>query len=105
MSGSGSGSGKQGRQRAAHQEILVGRFLQNGEYQVEKVLGHGGMGQVFLASHRTLDVPVALKQVQADQPLPESVITELDSFLQSENATPGNPTSRPLEIDFPLSGG
>src|SRR5713101_1168017 len=84
---------------------LVGRALQQGTYHVEAVIGHGGMGEVFLASHRALDVPVALKQGRADQPLPESVITELDNLLHQKQTTPRAPLSQALSDDFPLSGG
>ncbi len=60
-----------GKQEIPHktrvENTLVGRSLQEGTYQVEAVIGHGGMGEVFLASHRALDVPVALKQGRADQ--------------------------------------
>src|SRR5712692_727756 len=84
---------------------LVGRALQQGTYHVEAVIGHGGMGEVFLASHRALDVPVALKQGRADQPLPESVITELDNLLHQKQTTPRAPLSHALSDDFPLSGG
>src|SRR5579859_7145448 len=73
------------------QNTLVGRSLQQGTYHVEAVIGHGGMGEVFLASHRALDVPVALKQGRADQPLPESVVTELDNLLHQNQATPRTP--------------
>src|ERR1700736_3049034 len=104
--GSNAMSGmQQGRQRAGQQPTLVGRFLQNGEYAVEKVLGHGGMGKVLLATHAQLDVPVALKQARADQPLPESVIAELDRLLHSSDAPPHSSPRSTLENDCPLSGG
>jgi serine/threonine protein kinase len=87
------------------QNTLIGRSLQQGTYQVEAVIGHGGMGEVFLASHRALDVPVALKQGRADQPLPESVITELDNLLHQQQVTPRTPASHAFSDDFPLTGG
>lgn len=93
-------SGVPGGRKAAQQEVLIGRTLQKGEYIVEAVLGHGGMGQVFLASHAQVDVPVAIKQVRADEPLPPSVIEELDQLLSSKSAP-----AQPLQGDFPLSGG
>lgn len=93
-------SGSQGTRKVAQQEMLIGRTLQKGEYVVEAVLGHGGMGQVFLASHSQVDVPVAIKQVRADEPLPPSVIEELDLLLHNK-VTP----TQPLQGDFPLSGG
>lgn len=99
-------AGKQETQgKARLQNSLVGRSLQEGTYHVEAVIGHGGMGEVFLASHRALDVPVALKQGRADQPLPESVIVELDNLLHQKQTTPRTPTQSMLADDFPLSGG
>ena len=91
--------------KARSHNTLVGRSLQQGTYHVEAVIGHGGMGEVFLASHRALDVPVALKQGRADHPLPESVITELDNLLHQKQTTPRAPLSQALSDDFPLSGG
>lgn len=93
-------SGVPGGRKIAQQEVLIGRTLQKGEYIVEAVLGHGGMGQVFLASHVQVDVPVAIKQVRADEPLPPSVIEELDQLLSSKTAPARLPKG-----DFPLSGG
>jgi serine/threonine protein kinase len=93
-------SASQGSRKLAQQEVLIGRTLQNGEYVIEAVLGHGGMGQVFLASHSQVDVPVALKQVRADEPLPPGVIEELDQLLHHK----GLPV-QPPQGDFPLSGG
>src|SRR5713226_4007864 len=91
--------------KARSHNTLVGRALQQGTYHVEAVIGHGGMGEVFLASHRALDVPVALKQGRADQPLPESVIKELDNLLHQKQTTPRASLSQALSDDFPLSGG
>ena len=72
MSGTQEKQRTPGKQPVTTHEKLVGRSLQEGTYQVEAVIGYGGMGQVFLASHRTLDVPVALKQVCAAWTLPGS---------------------------------
>ena len=99
-------AGKQETQgKTRLQNTLVGQSLQEGTYHVEAVIGHGGMGEVFLASHRALDVPVALKQGRADQPLPESVITELDNLLHQKQTTPRTPIHSMFADDFPLSGG
>src|SRR5438270_787940 len=72
------------RSKAAQQENFVGRTLHGGEYSIEAVLGQGGMGRVFLASHTTLLIPVAIKQGIADAPIPELVIAELDRLLHAE---------------------
>jgi len=71
----------QGKQKTP-QENLIGKTLCNDEYYIHRVIGHGGMGKVYLAAHTELIVPVALKQARADQPLPEIAITELDALLQ-----------------------
>lgn len=93
-------SGSQGKHKGIPQTMLVGHTLQGGAYVVEAPLGHGGMGQVFLASHAQIDVPVAIKQVRADEPLPPLVIEELDYLLHHKGtAVP------PTQGDFPLSGG
>ena len=112
MSGTQGKQRTQGKQQVTPRDTPVGRSLQQGTYQVEAAIGYGGMGQVFLASHRALDVPVALKQGRADQPLPQSVIAELDRFLQQkqekqgqQQVTPVTPALQAFENDFPLSGG
>lgn len=93
-------SSSPGNRKVAQQEGLIGRTLQKGAYIIEAVLGHGGMGQVFLASHVQVDVPVAIKQVRADEPLPPIVIEELDRLLHNKAVTPQQPPG-----DFPQSGG
>lgn len=95
----------QGRQKTPPVENLIGRTLCHGEYAIQKVLGHGGMGKVFLASHDVLAVPLALKQLKADEPLPESAITELDYILQGGDASHIAAERRKLDCDFPSSGG
>src|SRR5215813_2890118 len=83
---------------AQERENLVGRTLKNGEYLVQWMLGQGGTSKVYLVSHPTLSLPFAVKQVRADQPLPEGVIAELDTLLQ--NSRP------PLQREMmPSSGG
>lgn len=93
------------KQAAAIQESFIGKSLHQGEYIIESTIGRGGMGQVFLASHRTLDVPVAIKQARADQPLPESVRAELDAILSQEPDKSPARTGQAGTLDFPLSGG
>ncbi len=81
-------------------ENLVGKTLCNDEYYVHRVIGHGGMGKVYLAAHTELTVPVALKQARADQPLPDSIAAELDALLEGEQPSTGVPLQ-----DVESSGG
>src|SRR3954469_20949350 len=46
-------------------DALVGTTLQ-GRYAIEKKLGEGGMGSVYLARHVTLDKLVALKVMHGE---------------------------------------
>jgi serine/threonine protein kinase len=97
--------GAQKSHQTTTQGSFIGKSLHQGEYIIESSVGRGGMGQVFLASHRTLDVPVAIKQARADQPLPKDVQAELDAILAQE---PDKSPARPVQaagLDFPLSGG
>src|SRR5438876_5679790 len=103
--GSSGIPGAQSRRRTTQYENLVGCTLRNGEYIIEAVLGQGGMGRVFLASHTTLFVPVAIKQGLADQPIPEIVLAELDRLLHTDNLLRRTTTNKLTEQDFPLSGG
>lgn len=90
----------QGKQKTP-QENLIGKTLCNDEYYIHRVIGHGGMGKVYLAAHTELTVPVALKQARADQPLPEEAIVELDALLQG---TTHRASAFSLQ-DVPGSGG
>lgn len=90
------------------QDYLLGRTLRDGEYRVQRVLGHGGMGKVYLAIHTSLQVPFALKQARADQPLPESVIAELDYVLQGGDLAQRAGSvqgGQGQEAGFPATGG
>ncbi len=87
---------------------FIGRMLCDGEYYIQRVLGRGGMGKVFLAIHTTLRMPFALKQGRADQPLPEQAVVELDRVLHGSNINGIGNTSnarQPQEPTFPGSGG
>ncbi|HLZ59461.1 MAG TPA: protein kinase [Ktedonosporobacter sp.] len=97
-------SSTQGKKNSTETDELTGRILRDGEYQIQRVLGLGGMGKVYLATHTTLKVPFALKQARADQPLPESVINELNHALHMGDITQRIPIKQP-EPDFPCSGG
>jgi serine/threonine protein kinase len=101
----GGAPGSHKKQAIAVQQSFIGKSLHQGEYVIEASIGRGGMGQVFLASHRTLDVPVAIKQARADQPLPESVQAELDAVLAQEPDKLPPRNGQTLATDFPLSGG
>ncbi|HLX40912.1 MAG TPA: serine/threonine-protein kinase, partial [Ktedonobacteraceae bacterium] len=96
---------RQSRPRATQEANLLGQTLGNGEYTIEAVLGQGGMGRVFLASHVTLLIPLAIKQGRADAPIPEVVIAELDRTLHGEERLRRTPNKRVTENDFPSSGG
>ncbi len=60
---------------------IVGQTLRDGEYQVQRIIGQSERERIFLVIHTTLMIPLALKQMKADQPLAESVIAELDYIL------------------------
>ncbi len=96
---------RQGRPRATQQASPIGQMLGDGEYTIEAVLGQGGMGRVFLASHATLLIPLAIKQGRADAPIPEVVIAELDRTLHGEERGRRTVNRRVTENDFPSSGG
>src|SRR3954451_1609620 len=89
----------------SNQDHLLGRKLRDGEYLVQRVLGHGGMGKVYLAMHTLLEMPFALKQARADQPLPESVIAELDLALQGGEHPQRPSIGQSQERSFPATGG
>ena len=97
-------SGIPGTQARAN-ENFIGRLLRNGEYRVEQILGQGGMGRVFLASHTILQIPFAVKQGITDQPVPEAVRAELERLLHTELLLRRTAKYKLTEQDFPLSGG
>ncbi|MCA9711828.1 MAG: serine/threonine protein kinase, partial [Myxococcales bacterium] len=63
-------------------EDLVGTILAD-RYQVQKVIGDGGMGSVFLAEHVTLRKKVALKVLHPELCRDQ---THVDRFLQEARA-------------------
>lgn len=46
-------------------ELAIGNII-NGKYKIEKLLGQGGMGQVYLVTHTELNKPFALKVMLLD---------------------------------------
>ncbi|HLG76361.1 MAG TPA: serine/threonine-protein kinase, partial [Ktedonobacteraceae bacterium] len=93
------------QQSASHGENVLGCLLRNGEYLVQSLLGRGGMGTIYLAFHTTLSIPLALKQLPADKPLPENVILELDALLHGDDTTRHALLARERDVAFPQSGG
>ncbi|HLG64154.1 MAG TPA: protein kinase [Ktedonosporobacter sp.] len=97
--------GRQETPGIPQRESLIGRYLRDGEYHIQRVLGYGGMGKVYLATHTSLNISLALKQARADCPLPDSVITELDYILHGSDTGHRAPAKKVREYDFPHSGG
>ncbi|MGC4089673.1 MAG: serine/threonine-protein kinase [Polyangiaceae bacterium] len=68
--------------------VSAGRYnagsIISGKYQLLQVLGEGGMGSVWLARNRTLDVDVALKLMRAE--LAEDVDGIAERMLQEARA-------------------
>src|SRR2546421_6564965 len=60
---------------------LVGKRF--GRYAVEKLLGRGGMGAVYLAHQTDLDRPVALKVIAADLAHDPQIVARLDREARS----------------------
>lgn len=42
------------------QDVLLGKVL-SGRYKIESIIGHGGFGYVYRATHLSLEIPVAVK--------------------------------------------
>src|SRR5262245_13176639 len=56
-----------------------------GKYRLERVIGEGAMGRVWLARNLSLDLPLAIKTVQADLHGPaaiERLVTEARAIAQ-----------------------
>ncbi|MEZ5066350.1 MAG: serine/threonine-protein kinase [bacterium] len=69
----------------------VARARQMGNYTLERKLGSGGMGEVWLARHRLLARPAAVKLVRSDhltrEPAGESASVILERFEREAQAT------------------
>jgi tRNA A-37 threonylcarbamoyl transferase component Bud32 len=63
------------------QQVEVAREL--GQYLLRRSLGEGGMGQVFLAEHRFLRRPCAVKLIRADQASSEMALARFEREVQS----------------------
>ncbi len=57
---------------SAGEEALPGEVWSIGSYQVERRLGHGGMGEVFLAYDARLGRRVAIKRIRHGSPVAQS---------------------------------
>lgn len=55
--------------------------LHNGAYILQSILGQGGMSTVYLAAHTSFALPLALKKMPADKPLPAMGSAELNTRL------------------------
>jgi tRNA A-37 threonylcarbamoyl transferase component Bud32 len=66
------------------QQVEVAREL--GQYLLRRSLGEGGMGQVFLAEHKFLRRPCAVKLIRADQADSELALARFEREVQSAAA-------------------
>ncbi len=64
---------------------LIGRTI-DGRYQVERVLGEGGMGLVYQARHAVLNKLLAVKVLRPDVSKDEEIITRFRQEAQSASA-------------------
>jgi eukaryotic-like serine/threonine-protein kinase len=65
VAGSGLAIFGTAKMEALRQEVLSAKeaIRELGQYRLRRKLGHGGMGEVFLAEHRLLKRPCALKRI------------------------------------------
>ena len=59
--GRSSGAGSSSKVEKSQEDALVGRAIANGKLKMEALIGRGGVGAVYRARHRELDMPVAVK--------------------------------------------
>src|SRR5690606_40760341 len=64
---------------------LVGRVI-DCRYAVERVLGEGGMGLVYLARHAVLNKPLAIKVLRPDVSKDDEIIRRFRQEAQSATA-------------------
>lgn len=64
---------------------LIGKTI-DGRYEVEKILGEGGMGLVYKARHIVLNKPLAIKVLRPDVSRDEEIITRFRQEAQSASA-------------------
>ena len=67
------------------EDKLVGTTI-DGRYEVENVLGEGGMGLVYKARHIVLNKPLAIKVLRPDVSRDEEIITRFRQEAQSASA-------------------
>ncbi len=77
------------RARRRRSDPYIGTTFDH-RYKIEKLLGEGGMGFVYLARHKVIDKKVAIKVLRADMAKDREI---LDRFLQEAKAASsiGNP--------------
>ncbi|MEM6961204.1 MAG: serine/threonine-protein kinase, partial [Myxococcota bacterium] len=61
---------------------LIGKTI-DGRYQVESILGEGGMGLVYKARHTVLGKPLAIKVLRPDVSKDEEIMTRFRQEAQS----------------------
>lgn len=66
-------------------DALVGTTI-DGRYEVERVLGEGGMGLVYQAKHIVLGKPLAIKVLRPDVSKDEEIITRFRQEAQSASS-------------------
>ena len=69
------------RIEALGQDAEVAREL--GQYLLRRMLGEGGMGSVYLAEHRFLRRPCAVKLIRAEQANDEAAVARFEREVQS----------------------